>query len=986
MLIKGSFIDITNTNKYYIEIGTLQTGETPIIIKNADEYDHTDTESIFFGAEPVIVNSDLSDTFEHVYIRSCSITLTCNFDIRNIGIVAKNYTDIKVKIQANDNQGDIIFSGFVSPLTFNQTYGYNYNEFTLECVDKLGILEYIKVPDIITTPIFNYGDYNTPRYFINAMLSQCGFTGINYDIEYDHTEDTKINPAIFVGESEDDWMDCKEALNEIGKLYGCYFWQNGDECYVENILLYDLTSPQTVNTNEYTAADTNISVDNAYNNIKCTVDISSMEDTFLDPFDDENIELQEQYSERVFTELLFKNKGNKFENLENIKYLYSEAYGDPYSPYASPIINWYDVQNTLVENENFEVYDNYAQVIKNKMLDFHSEDHTDIQGDPTYLDFTTWDDSDEGEHSKWSRASNTLKWLYNHPGRGAFIAFGKTNNLTNWKNRERPQLKDMKNYLLIQLNWARTDADYGGSGLTETQRRQNIYNKIGEKLSDASPVCSFTMNESKNLVPSDASTVNYLVFSGKIRLNPIVARTGPNASSGDFEWDNYKVWSFWERGSRNNILTSLVYWQAAWRDLYKGFPKLLLKGRCVYKDDNDDGTYYNTCGWNNRRGGWDPDSGISYGIWPYNAKGPDWQNRMAFPYLSPNYELWKYEHSSYDRKGNEQAVDKIEKLAILACELKIGNKYLIENLDKLDQATWSMGYNVYNEVYTWVDENELPMKDGVPQTWFTIGINPGIGDNIVGKDFDIQNTVDIFMNLDAKGLAIPMRYSDNLHGPVTFRILGPYNLIYLNKKCVHYWEPFRRVATTVNEGIPLLAYLENILISDFKIELKSVNVNGASQQNTDNDLVYTSQTNTQYLDEQEFECKFCTSLSSQEVVELEVDYNLNNSCIVNSNDESPWTGMMTYEGETARDQNHKIKLEACRVTEQYNLWKRPRNLIQTSLTLKDPEKAYDKNNYTFDYLKYNNNSLQIYRTFGRELDLRGNTMTVTMKELSEIPN
>ena len=61
---------------------------------------------------------------------------------------------------------DIIDKTIETTIPFNQKFSTTWNEFTLDCVDQLGILEYIKFPPLLND---NY-DYNTPLYFIQLCL------------------------------------------------------------------------------------------------------------------------------------------------------------------------------------------------------------------------------------------------------------------------------------------------------------------------------------------------------------------------------------------------------------------------------------------------------------------------------------------------------------------------------------------------------------------------------------------------------------------------------------------------------------------------------------------------------------------------------------------------------------------------------------------------------------------------------------------------
>ena len=78
MKIKGSFKDINNELSYTVEIGKGTLMPIDDMITGADK------QILFSGDDPVVITSDLSDTFEHVYIRNATIKLISNFDLRVI--------------------------------------------------------------------------------------------------------------------------------------------------------------------------------------------------------------------------------------------------------------------------------------------------------------------------------------------------------------------------------------------------------------------------------------------------------------------------------------------------------------------------------------------------------------------------------------------------------------------------------------------------------------------------------------------------------------------------------------------------------------------------------------------------------------------------------------------------------------------------------------------------------------------------------------
>ena len=911
MIIQGTFKSIDNQKTYFVKIGN--TGFTKEIQDSADTT--VSNTIVCFDKSPVEISCDMEDTFDNVYIRECSINLISNFDIRQY-VVASNYTDIPVEIRYNNASGTILFTGFVIPLSFKQPFALEWNKFTLNCVDKLGILEYIKFPPLLN----NDFNYNTPRYFMNLALSQCGFTSIAYNIEYDHTQDTKINPSIFIGESEDDWLNCKEVLEEIGKIYGCWYWQDGDICKVENIMLPDLTSSTLVTKNDVAGKDANISVSECYNQVKCTVDISSVDEEILDPFKEDYLAPVTEKQERILTELAYEAPNTKM-----IGYYYQVAPG-AYATngfvgycYSARLRKGWSTESVVgTVEDKLTVYDHYCQIKRSTLFDF---------GNDSYLN-----------NAGTTNPSSTLGWLYANPGNGAFISIGKTDNLWQTKNKGAVNLPSLKDYLVIQV---------GGHGVDDTEEASRLSNQIQAKM-NAGGICSYTMDSVINMVPNDVSTTNYILISGNITLNPIQPKTGPNWGDDDYS------------RSTNTISDCISVWdQIDWHTPYIYAYDQTLSGYTV--DVEDKKCYYQNYTWTTF-----PESFNDQ--WPYN-QNPVLGSSIASPILGTKRKLFKYIGSGYTKSGQAIADDYISKIPILACELKIGNKYLIEDFDVEKQYTGYVPTWVYRQIYKWCTLEQCPEVNGQKQTWFTLGIDPQIDDYIIGNSVAIQNTVTPEMGLlDKTGFAIPISGSDKLNGQLTFKILGPYNSTFDDVSKQWHWNWFFwNYNTTEHTPRYILAHTENIYIEGLKFELASDNAR-KQQLNDDNDLVYYSEVNDTYIEDKDFDCKFCTSLTTQEVNDLGIDYNLNNSAILTMSN-TPWYGM-TYEGVA------NVKLEEARVAEQYNMWKKPRNTIELTMKLTEPDKNNYKQNYTFNYVT------GTYRITSREIKLKHDTMKCTMKDLS----
>lgn len=982
MTYEGYFIDIENTKKYYVKIGN-GIGVTREIQDNNINFLNPDEIICFSGDEPVTISYDMSDTFEHVYIRTCSINLLSNFDVRKY-LVAKNYTDIPVEVRmaeagnepASYSNWTIIFSGYVQPMSFNQPFALEWNEFTLECTDKLGLLEYQTFYDKAKEYFTNYfsNQLNPPADIPSAVeqqlrayrrpigtntsspenigvfdiiFSDLNFSDIQYNIYYDYTQSTKVNPVIFYGDSEDDYMSCLDVIEEIGKIYGVYIYQNSNYVRGENILLMDLTSTYEVQKEDIRSDDSNISVDEAYKLIKCSVDISNVDNDFINPFDEDLITPTTLNPERIYTELMVK--GDDFEHWNTFRALVMTAEGRDlnYNINMLPAHNWQDFSNNILMRQDVEIYDHYCQILKSDLLDF---------GTHSYLT--------DGGGTATIGARNTLDWLKANPGKGALLNLGQTTNVIDIKNNTAISLKDLNQTLVIQIGGHTTNTSQESARL-ETQINNNI------------PICSYKQNTSINVTPNDKSTTNYLVINGTIRLNPVTPKTGIDWSESD-----------WARG-RNTIFQCNEIWKLN-KDYLSTYFWLLTADASIYKrwvstDGSEDNRYYyQAYTWDQKSNPYRPViDGFSYGelYWPFNQDPITNVANMFIPTNKLEYKKFKWQ-GSYYIEDDASEIDNISRIPILACELSIGTgankKYLCEDVAVSKVYTWETpNKQALLDIYHWCTASEAASRGY--NTSFFLCVDPKIGDYIIGQDLKIQNTCGIDLNIDESGFALPIPYNTNLSGPVEFRILGPVNSTWdeVGQDHKHFlfwnwdWE-------TTHSYYPILTFVENIFISDFEIKIASDNGGVYKNGNNDNDLVYYSINNETYQNEEEFDCKFCTALTSEEVRNLGVDYEINNSSILNL-DDTNFYGMKQYKDTTySSGDNNYIKLEEARVSEQYNIWKRPRNIIELTMRIMNPEQVNDKTNFTFDFLPND-----IYRITSKEIDLKLNQMKVKMKDYSE---
>lgn len=217
------------------------------------------------------------------------------------------------------------------------------------------------------------------------------------------------------------------------------------------------------------------------------------------------------------------------------------------------------------------------------------------------------------------------------------------------------------------------------------------------------------------------------------------------------------------------------------------------------------------------------------------------------PIDNSSLEMFEYQYTKItDTSGT--IIDGIYKIPVLCCRMQIGNKYLKENLNPNGTSTFS-----------WVNDSSAT---------FSLGIDPKVGDKILNKEYEISNNISATMNIDAKGTAIPCKFSDNLNGVVKFEILGPYNSTFneVTRETHSGWNRFWT-------GNPAEEYQSNtrsilnrtqcIYISDFAC--KAFSDAGKNDTKNDNDLMYLSENLNNFKNPKtDIEFDIYTSINSDE--------------------------------------------------------------------------------------------------------------------------
>ena len=361
--------------------------------------------------------------------------------------------------------------------------------------------------------------------------------------------------------------------------------------------------------------------------------------------------------------------------------------------------------------------------------------------------------------------------------------------------------------------------------------------------------------------PPDDATTNYIIFSGSMILNPIVKESG---RYGDM---------------RNSGKDELEHYVKSWANRVDGRDNTRFYTRQWFKAEHpsDDAVW---------------DESNSGGLMPYSSDSPQY---------------YEFKHAE---AGDDVHYDAVDKVGMLACMLIIGDKCAVEltGSGKLGDIVWK----------PYKERKDCASDDEYYQQSFTLGINPKIGDKIIGTEFDLQNNVNYKMNLDEEGTAIPVKRSDRLNGKVQFVILGPVNAVWSDVIRRHKTF-FRRLKWKTN-SVPLLAHISSIIIKKF--EVKVCSDNGKLTGHGDKDLIYVSDTDERFVNaKDDISFKLDSALTVKEREALGVGGDVNISTPVNIN---TGNGLLTVYDFNIKEE---AKPEQLYVNSAYKEWHVPRVML-----------------------------------------------------------
>lgn len=848
MYLHGHFY---NQREERIEVHILtggdRTKETVIGEKNGE---------LSFTDDPVELTSQVNDTFDHLLCQQATVRLLARNFVPDF--FCASCRDAVVNIY---REGECLFAGFIEPQSYSQGYNEEFDEIELSCIDALTALQYAKYRDVgslgvlynvvkaeaeqrtflamlkeilggVTAELDIVGG-NAMRYLYDGSKAVDDLAGNHYAIFGQLT----VSELLFLGDEEDDVWQQDEVLEEILKYLNLHIVQDGFTFYLfswesvkgdERIYWRDLLTGASVTTARQTTdivtglvtdTDTTISVGEVYNKIMLTAKVESMESVIESPLDNDLLKSPFSNKQKYMTEYSSDGEGSKAINAFD-----AMTHGQETSYSGGCVTDW------------------YVQMMNNSQWLFPKSGSGNLME----------------EYCSEGRNQHILpNWLAKNQG-AAIIALGKVEKKTDGKDNSPTSKVEMTNYLVVSVN-----------GNCDDKEATTYPNTNSLKVGIPRAVYNGSMTGGV-FSPTDEGTTNYIVLSGKLVLNPVMALT-----------DTYKAIYNYDGGKWGNLFTGIGKWS----------------GVTVPSRNNGDGRYYTQQWWKaalpNETVAWDMET--AHGFVPFTDTGP---------------QLYEFKYSAIG-----DGSDHISKVGVLACMLIIGDKCVVEKGTE-GQVT-DFEWRKYKTL------EECSNEDEYYQQCFTIGFDPKIGDKIVGTKFDLQNNVNYELGIDAEGIAIPIKKADKVSGRVKFMILGPVNALWdvVTRRHKTWFRHTKWNSTT----IPLLAHVSSIMVEQFEVKIYSDN--GLVNNTGDNDLVYMSDTKESFVNvKDDIEMKINSALTAAECQALDVTDSVKMSTPLNTLTGEGLLAVYDY------SRGMSAKPEQLYVDYYYKEWHAPRVVMTQKLT------------------------------------------------------
>lgn len=959
----------------------------------------TDLSDVHFADNPVEISCEIDNLFQHVIKKSCTINLVSKIYLGD-KFFAANEENVSVKIFRNNI---LIFNGFVEPNTYSQDYAHWYDNFTLNCIDYMSTLQYKYLTDehtwaelIAITDLYTFNEYLDMMGFreMGNVFYDMSKTIETNSVFNSALEKSEISMNVFLGDGEDKTMNFEEMLNEMLKYLNLHMIQEGENFYIfdwktiENnkqnpwtcILkkkLYDdnmeeiendttpvsdiILSNKVIAKDDYSSDSTNISMTEVYNQIKAKCSVEKLDSVVSSPTEDSDWLSNWNARELFMTEFLSYNNGSRATSCAGARLkgmVNSPAATDCYSTDIG------NAQFTMVMagqggaavwqkdcDNDWAIRDWYVQWCYNpkwtlKVRNSIVDDMGDLDG------------------NSHVNQQKIMKLLRDNDSMPALLKISKTEKdiTKTTDDRQYAKLTKPVSYMVISVNGQGDDSENGAIAL----------NNRNQTAAGTDGLFIYNNTTAANYSPNEDNQTNFFIFSSKIILAPKINVAGweawkygwsgqqgtrlyPNYDNAQYPTPDIDFGTFRDKLNLNsgtvnfenieNYFT-LGLWDAAFTINGQTYPA---QGGSDYPWQNlgDSKGYKQRLFWKNT-------GDVT------QKPTPDPYSLYLYPYEDGMETQYNYDYTS---DGNTQ--DEYKKFPVLECELKIGDKYCVEN---------TYGLQKENPTYQWLTYENCPYlkdEDGndtdQKKTTFTLGFDPEIGHPIIGKEYELCNTVEGKYS-EKTGTAIPIKKSDALSGALSFKIKGIIGTQWDNITRRH--PTLFRHTKWYHNMVNILEHVSAIWIKDFKIETESSYSTEDAKTSKNKDILYVSDEERKYIKtKDDIEFKINSQLTQEEAQNLGLSSTISVSNVVNSDTSLGLEGITIYNDSSTYGRPEKQYID-----QYYNYYHLPKVIMETEI--------WDTSTGGYNLLDtFQVNGFGKMLTQGITQDLRKNSMTVKMRQI-----
>ena len=862
-----------------------------------------------FTDDPLEISSEVNDTFDVLLRRSATIRLySRNYEPEFFQGSAR---DAVVNIERD---GSCLFAGYLEPQTYSQAYNEVYDEIELSCIDGLSVLQYSKYLGV--------GMNGVSYRSVKSSACDVTFQEVLFGIFGRLGSDLSISGEglkLFYDGSK--CLDSSSSYDIFGRLKISELLFLGDdeddvwseESVVEELLKY---------LNLHIYQDGLVFYIFSWESVKSSNDIAwhSLTDSeeMLTRCARISIGMENvgDCGSRISVGEIFNQLLLTCE-VKTVESVIESPLDDSHllSPYSS-------MQKYLTEyssdGEGERAQRGFWDILNDRPTDY--EHALTTEWFARVMENAHWQFFIGGELTDHYCEDNLheemlLNKLSREPG-CAIIGFGKIEKASQSNDNSPVSRVDMTNYLVMSVNGNLDDSALG-TYPSESDLKRSI------------PYARYVGNQSGGVFsPSDDAALNYIVVSGSVILNPVMQVSFPYPEKP-------------------------AVWVAS-------------KSVTVPSRKNEDGRYYTRQYWKSLTPRQSSEYDSSVGVRRVSGDENPTDVDGLLPFTGSGPEEYEYKYSAVG-----DGSDTVSKVSVIACMLRIGDKVLVEKEKGETLGTGIAGSGsgqVSDFVWLRYKERTSCLSDEeYYRQCFYIGIDPKIGDKLIGTEFGVQNNIDYTMGITAQGMAIPIRKSDKLSGRVEFQILGPVNSLWgeITRRHPSFW----RHTSWSTHSIPLLAHVSSIMVK--QLELKVYSDNGLHSDMNDGDLVYMSDTVESFLNKKDdLVFKLSSGLTVEECRRLGVSDSVRMST---PTDTELGTGITTI-----YDANRSVsgKAERLYLDSYYKEYHAAR--VELEQTLEDEGSGISMFNH------------YVHPALGKEMfvegisrDLMGGTARIKMKEIEE---